>query len=85
MVNKKEFHAPKKPIALNLVDINKLVISDKFKHNNKCSQYFIGYIDDNIIRPLYIILPQMSGYIKYFDNGGKNMSFKIEDDNTLVK
>ena len=37
MVNKKEFHAPKKPIALNLVDINKLVISDKFKHNNKCS------------------------------------------------
>ena len=21
----------------------------------------------------------MSGYIKYFDNGGKNMSFKIED------
>ena len=27
----------------------------------------------------------MSGYIKYFDNGGKNMSFKIEDDNVLVK
>ena len=27
----------------------------------------------------------MSGYIKYFDNGGKNMSFKIDDDNVLVK
>ena len=27
----------------------------------------------------------MSRYIKYFDDGGKNMSFKIEDDNLLVK
>ena len=27
----------------------------------------------------------MSGYIKYFDNGRKNMSFKIDDDNVLVK
>ena len=27
----------------------------------------------------------MSGYIKYFENGGKNMSFKIEDDNTYIK
>ena len=27
----------------------------------------------------------MSGYIKYFDDGGKNMSFKIEDDNVFLK
>ena len=27
----------------------------------------------------------MSEYIKYFDSGGKNMSFKNEDDNILVK
>ena len=27
----------------------------------------------------------MSGYIKYFDNGGKNMTFKIENDNVLIK
>ena len=27
----------------------------------------------------------MSGYIKHFDDGGKNMSFKIEDDNTFLK
>ena len=42
-------------------------------------KYFIGYKDDNIFRLLCIILPQMSGYIKYFDNGGKNVSFMIED------
>ena len=29
---------------------------------------------------LCIILPQMSGYFKYFKNGGKNMCFFIKDD-----
>ena len=27
----------------------------------------------------------MSGYIKYFDNGGTNMSFKIEDESLYLK
>ena len=27
----------------------------------------------------------MSGYIKYFENGGKNISFKIEDESMYVK
>ena len=31
------------------------------------------------------VLPQMNGYIKDFDNGGKNMSLKIEGDSVLVK
>ena len=43
---------------------------DKFEHSDKGVKYFIGYKDDNI-RPLCIILPQMSWYIIYFDNGGK--------------
>ena len=34
---------------------------------------------------MYIVLPQMSGYIKYFENGGKSMSFIIKDDDALVK
>ena len=56
------------------------------KSNNEASKYFIGYLNDiNEISPLCIILPQMSGYIKYFENGGKNMPFKIEDDNVYVK
>ena len=44
-----------------------------------------GYQDDEIVEPLCIILPQMSGYIKYFENGGKNMYFMIKDDNVLDK
>ena len=80
VVNKKEFHTSKQAIVLNLVDTDKLVVSDKFKYSdNGSSKHFIGYLDDDdIIRPVCVILPQMSGYIKYFDDDGKNMSFKIE-------
>ena len=38
-----------------------------------------------IVTPLSIILPQVSGWTKYFENGGKNMSFKIEDDSVYLK
>ena len=84
VVNKKDFHASKRAIVLNLVDTNKIVVSDKFKHNDNGSEQFIGYLDehDNIIRPLCIILLQMSGYMKYFDNG---TSFKIEDESVLFE
>ena len=84
-VNKKEFHFSKQGITLNLVNVNQILISDKFKHNDRSFKYFIGYKDDNIIRPLCIILPQMSRYIKYFDNGGKNMSLMNKNDSVLVK
>ena len=38
-----------------------------------------------MIRSLCVILPQISGCIKYFDNGGKNMSFKIESEDVYLK
>ena len=41
--------------------------------------------DIDEISLLHIILPQMSGYIKYFENGGKSMSFKTEDDEVYIK
>ena len=34
---------------------------------------------------LFIILPQMDGYIKYFENGNNNMSFLIKDDKVWDK
>ena len=77
-VNKKEFHKSKQPIDLDLVIVNKIVVSDKFRHSDEGFKYFIGYQEDEIVKPLCIILPQMSGYIKYFENGGKNMSFMIK-------
>ena len=77
-VNKKEFHKSKQAIDLDLVDTGKIVVSDRFRHSEEGFKYFIGYQEDEIVKPLCIILPQMNGYIKYFDNGGKNMSFSIK-------
>ena len=61
------------------LNVDQIVVSDKFKHNNESLKYFIGYQEDEIVKTLCIILPQMSGYIKYFENVGKNMSFLINN------
>ena len=84
-VNKKEFHKSKQSINLDLVNVDQMVVSDKFKHSDDGFKYFIGYKEGEIVKPLCIILPQMTGYIKYFENGGKNMSFVIKDDDVLDK
>ena len=85
-MSKNEFYDSKKAVPLNLIDINKVVASNKIKGNNETSKYFIGYMDDiSGVTPLCIVLPQMSDYIKYFKNGGKNMSFKIDDDSVYIK
>ena len=84
-INKKEFHKSKQPEDLASVNVDKIVISSKFKHSDESFKYFVGYKKDEIVRPLCIILPQMKGYIKYFENGSKNMSFFIKDDDVLYK
>ena len=85
MINKKEFHKSKQPIDLMSVNLDQIVVSDKFKHSDEGFKYFIGYQEGEVVKPLCIILPQMSGYIKYFENGGKNMSFLIKDDEVWDK
>ena len=84
-VSKKKIHKYKQSINLNLVDTNKIVISDRFKHNNDGVKYFIGYKENNIIRPLCIILSQTSGYIKIFENRRKSLFFIVKGDRILVK
>ena len=62
------------------VELDQIVASDKFKHDDEGFKHFIDYLKGEIIKPLCIILPQMNGYIKYFENGNKNMSFLIKND-----
>ena len=83
--NEKELHKSKQPINLDVVNVDQIVVSDKFKHNDDGFKYFIGYKEGGNVKPLCIILPQMTGYIKYFENGGKNMSFVIKVDDVLDK
>ena len=54
-------------------------------YNEAAFKYFIGYQKGEILKLLCIILPQMSGYIKYFEYRGQNMSFLIKDDKVLEK
>ena len=84
-INKKELHKSKQQIDLDVVNIDQIVVSDKLKHSDDGFKYFIGYKEGEIIKPLCIILPEMNGHIKYFENGGKNMSFKVTDGNVLDK
>ena len=83
-VNKKEFYSSKQAISLDSVDLNKIVLSKEWKINDTTYKHICGYLNNDTIQPLCVILPQMDGYIKYFDDGGKNMSF-ITDDEKIYK
>ena len=70
---------------LDSVDLSKIVVSSKWKINDTAYKYFCGYLNNDVIQPLCVILPQMSGYIKYFKDGGKNMSFVTDDKEVYEK
>ena len=60
-------------------------MSDKFKYSDDNFKYFIGYKEGKTVKSLCIILLQMTGCIKYFENGGKNISFVVKNDDVLDK
>ena len=79
---------------LDSVDLSKIVVSSRWKFNDTTYKYFRIYLNNDttesssserIIKPLCVILPQMNGYIKYFDDGGKNMSFVTDDEKVYEK
>ena len=85
-VDKKTFYSSKEAILLDSVDLSKIVVSSTWKLNDTSYKYFCRYLNnDGIIKPLCVILPQMNGYIKYFDDGGKNMSFVTDDEKVYEK
>ena len=84
-VDKKTFYSSKEAILLDSVDLSKIVVSSRWKLNDTTYKYFCGYLNNDVIKPLCVILPQMNGYIKYFDDGGKNMSFVIDDEKVYEK
>ena len=84
-VDKKSFYSSKKAILLDSVDLSKIVVSSRWKLNDTTYKHFCGYLNNDFIKALCVILPQMDGYIKYFDNGGKNMSFVTGDKKVYEK
>ena len=61
-------------------DVNKILVSKKEQYSKHNSfKYFIGYNDNNVIRPLYLFLSQATGYINKFDKNKTTMSLMIID------
>ena len=66
-------------------DVNKILVSKEEPHGTRnLFKYFIGYKDNNIIRPLCIKVPQTTGYVRKFSDN-TTMSFKISDKQLLKK
>ena len=75
----------KKLFNIHDLDVNKILVSKKESYGTKNSlKYFIGYNDDDVIRPLGKKFLQMIGYVKHFDSN-KTMSFKVGDNKLLKK
>ena len=62
---KSEFYKSKKVCQIDDVDVNKILVSKKEPYGTKNAlKYFIGYTDNDVIRPLCVRLPQITGYAK---------------------
>ena len=66
------------------IDVNKILVSNR-EHYGKYNsfKYFTGYNDNDVIRPLYFFLSQMTGYINKFDKNKITISLMIKDIQTL--
>ena len=83
-IKKSEFYNSKNKKIFNIddIDVNKILVSKKEPYGkNNSLIYFIGYNDNDVIRPLCLKLSKMTGYINEF-NENKNtitMSLKVND------
>ena len=73
------FYKNRKAIKIDDIDFNKILVSKEEPYGtNNSFKYFIGYNDNDIIRPLCLKLPQMTGNVRKF-NSNVTMSFNIND------
>ena len=84
-VDKTKLYSSKQAILLDSIDLNKIVVSKKWKINDTTHKHIRGYLNNDTIQPLCVILPQMDGYIKYFDDNGKNMTFVTDNEEIYEK
>ena len=78
-INESVFYKNKKPFKIDDIDVDKISYGTK-----KSIKYFISYNDNDVIRPLCIMIPQMIGYLKCFDSN-KIMSFNVTDKKAVRK
>ena len=87
-IEKQKFHRYKNPMFFKDVDIDKILTSNKTSSVEKNYKYFIGYLDDDYnikYKPLCIMLPKRSTYVKNYDGETKWMNFFIKDNDLLKR
>ena len=78
-IKKCDFYKNKKIFNLDMIDVNKILVSKKETYGKYNSfKYFIGYNDNSVIRPLYLFISQTTGYINKFEKN-KIMSLMVKD------
>ena len=81
---KNDFYNNKKIFNIDDIDVNKILVSKKETYGKYNSlKYFIGYNDNDIIRPLCLRFPQMTSYINKFRENTTTMSLKVKDKQLL--
>ena len=84
-IKRSDFYKNKKVAKIDDIDVNKILVSKEEPYGTKNSfKYFIGYNDNDVIRPLCIKLPQMTGYVRKFE-GSKTVAFKTSRKQLLKK
>ena len=74
------YNKNKNMFNINDIDTNKILISKKGTNGQYNSfKYFIGYKDNDFIRPLYLFISQTTGHINKFDKNKIAMSVTIKD------
>ena len=82
-IKKSDFYKNKKTTKTDDIDVNKILVSKKESYGTKNSfKYLIGYNDNDVVRPLCIRLPQMTGYAKKC-NENATMFFKVNNKQLL--
>ena len=67
-INKSDFYKNKKVTKIYDIDFNKILVSKEEPYGTKNSfKYFMGDNDNDLIRPLCIKLPQVTGYVRKFE------------------
>ena len=79
-VDKKEFYSSKQAISLDSIDLDKIVVSSKWKINETTYKYLCGYLNNDVIQPLCYFTS--NGWI-YYD--GKNMTFVTDNEKVYDK
>ena len=84
-MKKSEFYKHKKVFQIDDIDVNEILVFKKEPYGTKNAlKYFIGYNDNDAIRPLHLRLPQMIGYAENF-NENASMSFRVNNNKQLLK